>query len=151
MPPLPQDASPLVSVPNLDMATVSAQLCSLADAVASLWDSHANATTSFTASISTATPTNLPALVLLSLMSMEEIVLLVHHDDSALLPVCPYDMANASDSKKHWMAEEIYQMMGCWKFRNYRHLLLVSRGGKQVDGGEFPPSLGSFATIPNAK
>ena len=29
--------------------------------------------------------------------------------------------------------------------------LVVSRDGEWVDGGEFPPSLGSFATIPKAK
>ena len=40
--------------------------------------------------------------------------------------------------------------MGCRKFRNYKHLLQVSRDGEWVDGGEFPPSLGSFATIPKS-
>ena len=40
--------------------------------------------------------------------------------------------------------------MGCPKFRNYKHILQVSRGGEWVDGGEFPPSLGSFATIPKS-
>jgi hypothetical protein len=41
--------------------------------------------------------------------------------------------------------------MGCWKFRNYEHLLQVSRDGKWVDDGKFPSSLGSYATIPKAK
>ena len=41
--------------------------------------------------------------------------------------------------------------MGCCKFRNYKHLLQVSRDGELVDGGEFAPSLGSYATIPKAK
>jgi len=40
--------------------------------------------------------------------------------------------------------------MGCRKVRNYKHLLQVSRDGEWVDGGEFPPSLGSFATIPKS-
>ena len=40
--------------------------------------------------------------------------------------------------------------MGCHKFRNYKHLLQVSRDGDWVDGGEFAPSLGSFATIPKS-
>ncbi len=39
------------------------------------------------------------------------------------------DMANESDSKTYWTAEEIHCTMGCQKFRNYRHLLLVSNGG----------------------
>ncbi len=37
--------------------------------------------------------------------------------------------------------------MGCRKFWNYKHLLQVSRGGKWMDGGESPVSLGSYATI----
>ena len=40
--------------------------------------------------------------------------------------------------------------MGCCKFQNYKHILQVSRDGKWMDGGEFPPSLGSYATIRKA-
>jgi hypothetical protein len=40
--------------------------------------------------------------------------------------------------------------MGCRKFLNYKHLLQVSRDGTWVDGGEFPPALGSFATMPKS-
>jgi hypothetical protein len=38
--------------------------------------------------------------------------------------------------------------MGCRKFKTYKHLLLVSCDGQWVDSGKFPPSLGSFATVP---
>jgi hypothetical protein len=79
---------------------------------------------------------------------MEEIVSLEHHDGSALPLVCSCNMANASNSKVDWTAEEIHRTMGCQKFRNYRH---VSNGGEWVKGGEFHPSLGSFATIPKTK
>jgi hypothetical protein len=41
--------------------------------------------------------------------------------------------------------------MGCCKFRNYKHLLQVSRSGKWVNGGKFPASLGSYTTIPKSK
>jgi hypothetical protein len=41
--------------------------------------------------------------------------------------------------------------MGCRKFRNYKHLLQVSRDGQWVNGGELTPLLGSFDTIPKAK
>ncbi len=43
--------------------------------------------------------------------------------------------------------------MGCWEFRNYKHLLQVRRDGKWVDSGsgKFPSSLGSYATTPKAK
>ena len=40
---------------------------------------------------------------------------------------------------------------GLPQVRNYKHLLQVSRNGKWVDGGEFPSSLGSYATILKAK
>jgi hypothetical protein len=36
-------------------------------------------------------------------------------------------------------------------FWNYKHILQVSQDGAWVDSGEFPPSLGSFATIPKTK
>jgi hypothetical protein len=41
--------------------------------------------------------------------------------------------------------------MGCRKFRNYKHILEVSRDDEWMDGGEFPMSLGSYATVPKAK
>jgi hypothetical protein len=41
--------------------------------------------------------------------------------------------------------------MGCHKFKNYKTLLWVSCNGEWIDGGKFPPSLRSFATIPKAK
>jgi len=40
--------------------------------------------------------------------------------------------------------------MGCRKFWNYEHILEVFRDGEWIDGGKFPPSLGSFATIPKS-
>jgi hypothetical protein len=49
------------------------------------------------------------------------------------------------------MAEELHRAMGCHKFKNYKTLLRVSRNGEWINGGKFPPSLGSFATIPKAK
>ena len=39
-------------------------------------------------------------------------------------------MANDSDSKTHWSAEELHCIMGCRKFRNYKHILNVSRDGE---------------------
>jgi hypothetical protein len=41
--------------------------------------------------------------------------------------------------------------MGCWKFRNYKHLLQVSHDCEWVNGGKFPSSLDSYATIPKVK
>ena len=88
---------------------------------------------------------------LLSTMTREEIATLLHHDGELFPPVRPCDTPNGSDTKTHWTAEELHRIMGCRKFRNYKHLLQVSLDGEWVDGGEFPPSLGSYATIPKAK
>ncbi len=91
------------------------------------------------------------ATCLLSTMSTEEIAWLLHHDGTSFPSVWPCDTANGSDTKTHWSAKELHRIMGCQKFRNYKHLLQVSWDGEWVDGGEFPPSLGSYATIPKAK
>jgi hypothetical protein len=93
----------------------------------------------------------LPSPTLLSALPPEKIVELFHHPGSPLPAVQPCDTAYASDTKTHWLAEELHRIMGCRKFRNYKHILNVSRDGEWIDGGEFPPSLGSFATIPKAK
>ncbi len=88
---------------------------------------------------------------LLSTLSANEIQCLIHIPGTSFPPVRPCDTANASDTKAHWSAEELHRIMGCRKFRNYKHLLQVSRDGCWIDGGKFCPSLGSFATIPKAK
>ena len=87
---------------------------------------------------------------LLSTMSRDDVLRLVHHEGTSLPSIRPCDTANSSDKKTHWSAEELHRTMGCRKFRNYKHLIQVSRDGTWVDGGEFPPSLGSFATIPKS-
>jgi hypothetical protein len=85
---------------------------------------------------------------LLSTMSRDNILWLIHHEGAVLPPVCPCDTTNSSKKKTHWSAKELHRAMGCRKFKNYKHLLLVSRDGQWVDSGEFPPSLGSFAAVP---
>jgi hypothetical protein len=84
-------------------------------------------------------------------MSREEIISLLHCEGSSLPLVRQCDTANALDTKTHWMAEELHRTMGCCMFCNYKTLLQVSCDGEWIDGGNFPPSLGSFATIPKAK
>jgi hypothetical protein len=80
-------------------------------------------------------------------MIHDEIVLLLHHDHTSLPSVCPCNMANALDTKTHWLAEELHWIMGCCKFCNYKTILQVIRNGQWINGGEFPPSLGFFAAI----
>jgi hypothetical protein len=84
-------------------------------------------------------------------MSPEEVAWLLHHPNTLLPDIRPCNTANASDTKVHWTSEEIHRIMGCWKFRNYKHILDVSKDGAWMDGGDFPMSLGSYATIPKAK
>jgi len=87
----------------------------------------------------------------LSTLIPEEVARLLHHPNTSLLDIRPCDTANASDTKVHWTSEEIHRIMGCRKFRNYKHILDVSKDGAWMDVGEFPMSLGSYATIPKAK
>ena len=89
--------------------------------------------------------------ILLSTMSPEEVAPLLHHPNTLLPDIRPCNTANASDTKVHWMSEEIHRIMGCRKFRNYKHILDISKVGAWMDGGEFSMSLGSYATIRKAK
>jgi hypothetical protein len=88
--------------------------------------------------------------LLLSTMSQEDVLWLIHHEGAVLPSVCPCDTANSSNKKTHWSAEELHCAMGCRKFKNYKHLLQVSRDGQWVNRGKFSPSLGSFATVPKS-
>jgi len=98
---------------------------------------------------STASPKT-PVLLSTS-MSSDEITRLLHHPNTSLSDIRPCNTANASDTKTPWSSEVIYRIMGCRKFRNYKHILDASRDGAWVNGGEFPMSLGSYATVPKAK
>jgi hypothetical protein len=51
--------------------------------------------------------------VLLSTMSLEEVAWLLHHPNTLLPDIRPCDTAYASDTKVHWMSEEIHCIMGC--------------------------------------
>ena len=75
---------------------------------------------------------------LLSTMTAEEIV---RYPGTTLPSVRPCDTANGSDTKTHWLSEELHRTMGCRKFRNYKHLLQVSRDGTVVFAAKasFPP------------
>ena len=64
--------------------------------------------------------------VLLSTMSSNEVTHLLHHPNTSLPDIRPCDTANASDTKTHWSSEKIHCIMGCRKFRNYKHILDVS-------------------------
>jgi hypothetical protein len=130
--------------PSFDFKSVSDHFRSLANAVQD--PSHP-------VTLANLAVNPLPSPTLLSALPPKKIVELFHHPGSPLPAVRPCDTVNASDTKTHWSAEELHRIMGCRKFRNYKHILDVSRDGKWINGGEFPPSLalGSFATIPKSK
>ncbi len=125
--------------PSVDLSHLTSQLQLI---VASVLPS------SVASSPSTAPP---KTPVLLSTMSSDEVTRLLNHPNTSLPDIRLCDTAYASDTKTHWSSEEIYCIMGCRKFRNYKHILDVSWDGAWVNGGEFPMSLGSYATVPKAK
>ena len=84
----------------------------------------------------------------MSAMTEAEVREHLHHPDSTPPPVRPCDTPNGSDKKTNWSAEELHRIMGCRKFKDYKQLLRTTRDGRWVDTGEFPLSLGAYATIP---
>jgi hypothetical protein len=142
-----------MSLSSTTLDSVSAQLHSLTEAVSSLLpNSSQDAPTSVPVSPTVQPPSreSCTSSVLASTMTGDEIIS-IFHKNSALPLVHPCNTANASNTKTHLSAEELHQAMGCHTFRNYKTLLQVSCDGEWVDGGEFPPLLGSFATIPMGK
>ncbi len=87
---------------------------------------------------------------LLSSLSHEEVVSLVHRPGSALPSVNPFDWSNGSSSETHWTSEELHCALGCHRFRNYKHIIQTSHDRQSIDEGEFPVSLGAFMTIPKS-
>jgi hypothetical protein len=87
---------------------------------------------------------------LLSSLSPDKVVCLVHHPGSLPPPVHPCDRSNGSNTKTHWTLEELHRALGCRQFRNYKHILQTSLDGEWIDGGEFPLLLGTYTTIPKA-
>jgi hypothetical protein len=174
MPPVSPTTTPpasLTTTPTMDHSRIAGRLDSLTCMVARLLPSHPDRD-STSPSTSLVTNHGLDVLAsnvtnqgldvpsckvpsttsdspwLLSTMSQDNVLWLIHHECVVLPPVHPCDTANSFDKKTHWSAKELHCAMGCTKFKNHKHLLLVSRDSQWVDSGESPPSLGSFATIP---
>ena len=162
--PLPKVSGSLPSPSTWDPSAISRQLKHLVSAVDRLTStppSSAAPSAPDCPTVSPSTPSPIPATPalngdddsssrLLSTMTPEEVAALIHHEGSSFPSVRPCDTANGSDTKTHWSSEELHRIMGCRKFRNYKHILQVSRDGEWVDGGEFPLSFGTYATIPKS-
>jgi hypothetical protein len=87
---------------------------------------------------------------LLSSLSPNEVVHLVHRPGSLPPLVRPCDWSNGLNTKTHWTSEELHRALGCRRFRNYKHILQTSLDGEWIDGGEFPLLLGTYTTISKA-
>jgi hypothetical protein len=83
-------------------------------------------------------------------MEHNDIIAQLHHPNKTPSPVRPCDTPNPSDTKSTWTAEELHCITGCWRFRNYQHLIQSSKDGTFVDSGKFPASIGFYATLPKA-
>jgi hypothetical protein len=157
---LAPDSSKMPS-PDVELSVLSNHLKRLTDAVNRLTSAPTPAISSSPPPLDidaeeplsplTGEPTDSPTSWLLSTMTSEEITRLLHHPGTMFPSVHPCNTANSSDTKTHWSVEDLHRIMGCRKFHNYKHLLQFSCNGEWVDGGEFPSSLGSYASIPKAK
>jgi hypothetical protein len=146
------------SVP-IDLSTILSLLSSLAQLISLLLPPPT--ATSTTPPMTEPPPSTLPTTApnpqpepkphwLLSTLSHDAVVKLMHHEGADLPSICPCDTANKSDTKTHWTSEELHQIMGCPKLWNYKHLILINRDSEWLDGGEFPPFLDSYTTIRKA-
>jgi hypothetical protein len=79
----------------------------------------------------------------LTFMDQKEIMELLHNSNLIPPPVCPCDTPNPSDNKSHWTTDELHQVTGCHHFRNYKHLIYVTRNGQYINSGKFPVSFGA--------
>jgi len=138
--PVPQWAPPVppTSFSADDLASIAQHLQVLSTKLSSLQspppDSSETSTT--------------PPSRLLSTLSLDEVVRLVHRPGSVLPRVRPCDRTNGSDTTTHWTLEELHCALGCRRFRNYKHIIQASLDGQWIDGGKFPVSLGAYTTIP---
>jgi hypothetical protein len=63
-------------------------------------------------------PGDSPSIQLLSTISQDDVVCLVHYEGTVLPLVHPCDTAKSCNKKTHWTANELHCVMGCWKFCN---------------------------------
>lgn len=72
----------------------------------------------------------------------------LHHDPTSLPAVPPAYTAAPCESRTTFDTLAIHKIFGCRRFRNQRHVTDASNANL-IHTGELPPTLGSFATIPN--
>ncbi len=91
-----------------------------------------------------------PPPMKLECMTEDDIITTLHHPNSCLPPVWPYDTPNSSDTKTTYTPEELNCLTGCRRFCNYQNIISTTKDGALLNTGKFSLSLGTYATIPKA-
>eukprot|EP00804_Cyclotella_cryptica_P030273 CCRYP_019237-RA/>CCRYP_019237-RA protein AED:0.06 eAED:0.03 QI:0/0/0/1/0/0/3/0/1322 len=73
----------------------------------------------------------------------------LHVNPANLPPIPPYATPSAIESRTQFDSLKLHRIFGCRRFRNQAHVTTASLNAKLLDTGEFPPTLGDFATITN--
>eukprot|EP00804_Cyclotella_cryptica_P014487 CCRYP_004816-RA/>CCRYP_004816-RA protein AED:0.72 eAED:0.72 QI:0/-1/0/1/-1/1/1/0/939 len=103
------------------------------------------------ATISTET-LNLPDKELLhstTLPLSSRILKTIHSDPTNLPPIPPYATPSAIESRTQFDSLKLHRIFGCRRFRNQEHVTAASLNAKLIHTGEFPATIGDFATITN--
>ena len=66
-----------------------------------------------------------------------------------LPPVPPYATPAAAESRTSFDSLKLHRIFGCLRFCNQEHVTSASSNAKLINTGEFPSTIGNFATITN--
>eukprot|EP00804_Cyclotella_cryptica_P030371 CCRYP_011900-RA/>CCRYP_011900-RA protein AED:0.20 eAED:-0.11 QI:0/0/0/1/1/1/3/0/1923 len=73
----------------------------------------------------------------------------IHHDTSNLPSIPPYATPSATESRTTFDTLKLHRIFGCRRFRNQEHITSASLNAKLIKTGDFPPTIGDFATLTN--
>eukprot|EP00956_Cyclotella_meneghiniana_P032302 scaffold88129_cov23-Cyclotella_meneghiniana.AAC.1 len=71
----------------------------------------------------------------------------IHHNPRDLPPIPPSYTPAACENRTTFDALKLHKIFGCRKFRTQSHLISASKNASLLAGGEFPPTIGDFASI----
>jgi hypothetical protein len=73
----------------------------------------------------------------------------LHLDPDNLPPIPPYATPSPSETRTKFDPLTLHRIFGCRRFRNQEHVTSASLNGQLLHSGEFPTTIGDFATITN--
>eukprot|EP00804_Cyclotella_cryptica_P016077 CCRYP_004202-RA/>CCRYP_004202-RA protein AED:0.18 eAED:-0.12 QI:0/0/0/1/0.5/0.33/3/0/1917 len=73
----------------------------------------------------------------------------IHPNTSKLPSIPPYATPSATESRTTFDTLKLHRIFGCRRFRNQEHVTSASLNAKLLKTGDFPPTIGDFATITN--